>query len=103
VITHSTATRFNQATRFGLFQTIIRPCLFHSININVACSKVFIALSPEQSIKTLPASRHVGSKVFIALSLEQSIKTLPAPKHVASKVFVIILEEMRSDDDDDLE
>lgn len=64
-VIQSTATRLNQATRFGLFQTIIRLNLFHSINKNVACSKVFTGFSPELSIKTLPAPRHVAGIVFV--------------------------------------
>ena len=64
-VIQSTATRLNHATLFGLFQTIIRPNLFHSINKNVTYSRVFTAFSPELSIKTLPAPRHVTGIVFV--------------------------------------
>jgi hypothetical protein len=75
VVIHRTATRFIQAARFGLFQTIIRAYLFHTINKNVACSNVFIAVSTELSIK---------------LCLHQDV--------LQAKVLLIILEEIRPDE-----
>jgi hypothetical protein len=117
VIIHSyTAQQHDSFRQFGLFQIIIRPYLFQIINKNVACSKVFIALSPELSIKlclhvgmlqakfyclisriilkTLPAPWHVNKRSFYFFISRIIHKTLPASKHVASKVFVVLSPEL---------